>query len=139
MENSKPTKAQVRKTRKPVAARQRLEVVNKEADRRYRIIDATPDRVATFEDAGYRIEKINEHILGGQRTDVPTPMDNTIHVGGGKKQLLVSIEEEFYEEDQATKAATIDAREAGIKNPQTSEGQYGQVQVNRGDLVKRQT
>jgi len=130
------TKAPVRPKRKPVGTRQRLQIVNTDPDRAYRLIDATPDRIAMFEEAGYRIEPIKSHLVGGQRTDVPSATDNSISVGGTKKQILVSIEREFYEEDQDEKSKVVDAKEAGIKNPQASEGQYGQVKLTE-ELRKR--
>ena len=72
------TKTPERPERKPVAARQRLNFVNTDPNRQYRIIDADDARLAQFTDAGYRIEDIKKHVLGGQRTDVPAPTDNTI-------------------------------------------------------------
>ena len=123
------TKAPVRPKRKPVGMRNRLSFINTDPARAYRIIDATPERIAQFEDAGYRIENIKDHILGGQRTDIATPTDNSIPVGGGKRQILVSIDKDLYDEDQAEKQRAVDAKEAGIK-PQTSEGQYGEVKVS---------
>jgi hypothetical protein len=126
-EKAVPTKAPVRPKRKPVGTRERINIINQEPDRAYRLINADPERMATFEEAGYRIEPINKHILGGQRTDVPTPIDNTLAVGLGHKQVLVSIEREFYEEDQAEKQALVDAKEAGIKQP--SEEQYGRAEI----------
>jgi len=129
--------APVRPKRKPVGIRQRLNIINQDPNRAYRLIDADPDRISMFVDeSGWRIEKIKDHLVGGQRTDVPGPTDNAISVGKGKKQILVSIEREFYEEDQAEKAKLADAKEAGIKNPQASEGQYGNVQIKE-ELRKR--
>jgi hypothetical protein len=122
------TKAPVRPKRKPVGIRNRLSFINTDPTREYRIIDATPDRIAQFEEGSWRIENIRDFILGGQRTDIPTPVDNSIAVGGGKRQILVSIEKDLYKEDQAEKQAMVDAREAGIK-PQKSEGQYGEVKL----------
>jgi hypothetical protein len=93
------------------------------------LINADPDRITQFEEGGYRIEEVKKHILGGQRTDVPTPTDNSIPVGGGARQVLVSIDKEFYDEDQAKKQEIVDAREAGIK-PNTSEGEYGSPKIS---------
>ena len=129
------TKTPERPERKPVAARQRLNFVNTDPNRQYRIIDADDARLAQFTDAGYRIEDIKKHVLGGQRTDVPAPTDNTISVGGGKKQMLVSIEKEFYEEDQEKKQQVVNDREAAMK-PNASEGQYGDVKIS-GELRRR--
>ncbi len=136
MSNQQTTKpaAPARPKRKPVGTRQRIEVTNRDPNREYRLIDADPARLADFEAAGYRVDNIRDHIPGGQRTDVATPIDNSIPVGGGKKQVLVSIEREFYEEDQAAKQQKVLEREAAL-NPATQSGErYGSVKVGRGDI-----
>ena len=127
---TKPT-ATDRPKRKRVGARDRLAFTNLDPNRQYRIIDMTPERLAEFEDAGYRIEDIKSYMRGGQRTDVATPMDNAISVGGTKKQVLVSIERELYEEDQAVKQREgPDAREAGIKQQAQEAGLTGEVKLS---------
>jgi len=124
----KPT-ASERPKRKRVGARDRLSWTNLDPERSYRIIDATPERLAAFEEGGWRIEQIKDHIRGGQRTDVATPTDNSISVGGTKKQVLVSINKEWYEEDQAEKQREgPDAREQGILSQAQSEG------LTRGEI-----
>ncbi len=114
--------------RKPVGQRQRLEIINREPGRVYRLIDSDQYRVEMFKDAGYRVEDINNHVYRS-RLDQGGKSDNVLHVGGGKTQVLVSIEQEYYDEDQAAKQAQIDAAEAAIKKP--SEGQYGKVSIDR--------
>jgi len=118
----------VRPKRKPVSQRGRLELTNTDPNREYRLINAEAHRMSIFEEGGWKIENIKDFLVGGQRTDVATPIDNTVSVGGGQKQVLVSIEKEFYNEDQKSKAEKIDATEAGMK-PKTSEGQYGSIQI----------
>jgi hypothetical protein len=131
-------KATDRPKRKRVGARDRLAFSNLDPNRQYRIIDATPERLATFEDAGYRVENIKDFMLGGQRTDVATPTDNSISVGGTKKQILVSIDRELYEFDQAEKQREgPDAREAGIKSQAQSEGLTGEVKLSTDTRQKR--
>ena len=121
-----------RPTRKPVGIRNRLEVVNQDPDRVYRIISSAPSRIQQFVDGGWRIEKANEHILGGQRLDVASPTDNTISVGLGEKHVLVSIEKELYDEDQKAKWAKVDGTEAALKKP---DGFYGNVQITQGHQI----
>lgn len=123
VDNTKPT-AKDRPRRGRVGTRDRLSFSNLDPDRSYRIIDATPDRIAQFvEEGDWRVEQIKDHIRGGQRTDVPTPTDNSISVGGTKKQILVSIDKKWYEEDQAAKQREgPDAREAGIQSQAQSQG-----------------
>lgn len=137
MEQKTETKLKlpVRPKRKPVATRQRLEFLNLDPNRSYRLIDATPERIQAFEDAGYKIEEVKSHVRGGQRTDVATPVDNMLPVGSGKRQLLVSIEKEYYDEDQEAKAREIDEKEAGIKNP--PEGFTGSVKLSEEGRGRR--
>jgi len=120
---TKETKAPVRKKRKPVGVRNRFDVINQDPNRVYRLIDSDPDRIAQFVDADWKIEEMKDHLRGGLRADQGTIKDNSVSVGGGKRQVLVSIEREFYEEDQKEKQLAVDAKEAGIK-PDKNQGQY---------------
>lgn len=117
-----------RPVRKPVGARNRLEIINKEPGREYRLIDSDPARVHQFTEAGYRVEQIKDFLPGANRLSQDSTLDNSIPVGGGSKQILVSIEREFYEQDQKAKEEHVKATEAGIK-PNTSDGFYGKVSI----------
>lgn len=117
-----------RPSRKPVGARNRLDIINKEAGREYRLIDSDPARVHQFTEAGYRIEQIKDFLPGAERLGQTSLVDNSVPVGGGSKQILVSIEREFYDQDQKEKAARVKATEDAIK-PNTSDGFYGKVSI----------
>ena len=134
MEQTKQQAAPVRPkrkgTRKGVGARDKFAIINKDPEKSYRLINADNDRIQEFEDSGWTVERIKDHLRGGLRADNPAPTDNTLAVGGGQRQVLVSIEKEFYDEDQETKAKLADAKEAGIK-ANISEGQYGEVTITK--------
>ena len=117
-----------RPVRKPVGARNRLEIINKEAGREYRLIDSDPARVHQFLEAGYRVEQVKDFLPGATRLGQDSLVDNAIPVGGGSKQLLVSIEKEYFEQDQKEKIARVKQTEEAIK-PNTSDGFYGKVSI----------
>jgi hypothetical protein len=124
-QNKKPSG---RPVRKPVGARNRLEIINKEPGREYRLIDSDPARVNQFLQAGYRVEEVKNFLPGAERLGQGSLVDNALPVGGGSKQLLVSIEKEFYEQDQKEKIQRVKQTEEAIK-PNTSDGFYGKVSI----------
>lgn len=129
MTESVSKKPSGRPKRIPVGTRNRLEIINKEPGREYHLIDATPGRIQQFLDGGYRVETLEKHLPGSQRVESGSTTDNVLHVGGGQKQILVSIEKEYYEEDQKAKQRKVDESEAGLKN--LSDGQYGKINISR--------
>jgi hypothetical protein len=102
----------------------RLEIINKEPDRVYRLINLDPTRIWRFEQAGWRVEDLEKHLAGSQRASIPTVIDNAIMVGGGQKQVLMSIEREYFDEDQAALKERQDELERSLK-PRNSDGMYG--------------
>lgn len=119
-----------RPTRQRVGVRNRLEIINKQPDREYRLIDSDPARVWQFEQAGWVVEDVAKHLPGAQRVDNTKPVDNSIPVGGGAKQILVSIEKEFAEEDRKVRQDEITRVEDSLKN-KTSEGFYGKIDIQK--------
>ena len=118
-----------RPARIPVGIRNRLELINQDPNRVYRLISASPARIHQFVQAGWKVEKATDFVLGGHRLDVASSTDNSIPVGLGDRQVLVSIERELYDEDQKAKAAKVDATEAALKRP--SDGFYGKVEISK--------
>jgi hypothetical protein len=110
--------------RRPVGLANRLEIINKDPGREYRLVDALPHRMYQFEQAGWRLEDLSEHVPGYKRVDNPTSVDNALMVGAGQQQVLMSIEKELYEEDQAAKRARNKELEDSLK-PKNSDGMYG--------------
>jgi len=82
-----------------------------------------------FEQAGYRVESLEEHLPGYTRLDNASALDNVLQVGGGQKQVLMSIEKEFYQEDQDEKQRRQDELERSMK-PKISEGMYGDIKIS---------
>ena len=128
-QTQKPAKRQ----RRPVGTTNRLEVINQDPGRVYRIINDDPARVAQFDAAGYRIEDAAAHMPGAKKGTKGSSADNVFHAGGGQKQLLVSIEKEFYDEDQLLKQEKVNAIEAQMKNKTADglQGFYGDVKITR--------
>lgn len=121
-----------RPRRKPVNYRSGFVIEKKDPSRVYRLINADPGRYAKFESSGWRRENLVEHLPGYDRLQDARLIDNAIHVGGGQKQILISIEKEFYDEDQENKAEEVNNREAAIK-PQNSGDYVGaKFDVSRG-------
>jgi hypothetical protein len=116
--------------RKSGAARDRLVITNKDPDRVYRIISSDPSRIHEFEQMGYRIENIADHLPKGLRTDQGSTADNSLPVGAGRNHILVSLDKDEYDAAQKDKAEHVDSTEAAMK-PNISEGQYGHVIVTR--------
>lgn len=137
MEEKVETKAvepkKVRKPRRPVGVTNRLDVVNQDPGRVYRIINNDPARLAQFDAAEYRVENVTEHMPGARKGTKGSNIDNVFHAGGGQTQVLVSVDKELYDEDQALKQAKVDATEAQIKNKSADglQGFYGDVKISR--------
>ena len=53
-----------------------------------------------------------------------------LQVGGGQKQVLMSIEKEFFDEDQNAKQLKLDQIEESMK-PKISEGMYGDIIISK--------
>lgn len=117
-----------RPQRKAVGTRNRLEIINRDPNRSYRLISSDPARVYQFTEAGYRVENIADFLPGSQRLGEAGVTDNSLPVGGGARHVLVSLEREFFEEDQKAKAARVDATEASIK---PSDEYFGKVEIQR--------
>ena len=98
-------------------ARQRLRVAGKEPGYAYRIVNDIDDRISEFQEDGWEIVSDNKVKIGDKRVSNPTAegTPKQISVGGGVKAYLMRIKEEFYNEDQATKAEHLDKLEASMK------------------------
>jgi len=126
-----------RPKRIPVSTRDKLNIVNKDPNRQYRLIDSSPARIKQFEDGGWKVENIGEHLYGGLRADQGAKVDNNLHVGGGQTHVLVSIDNAWFEEDQRAKAAVVAKTEESMKmkvrkDQPTSDGKYGELSIETG-------
>lgn len=117
--------------RVPVNARNRLEVIGKDPDFVYRIVNDVDDRVERFQMAGYEPVHVSEARMASQRVGAGTPEGSvaSMPVGQGTKGILMKIPKEWYEEDQRAKAQQLDAAEESIKKPDI-DGAYGKVSIS---------
>lgn len=113
--------------RTPIGTKNRLTVRDKDPNYVYRIVNADPDRLHAFKEAGY--EAVNAGSLSDNRVDVPSGMGSVpeFAVGQGTKAVVMRIKREWYEEDQAQKQADIDALEATTKQEARQKADYGSI------------
>ncbi len=124
-----------RPTRTPLGVRNILTVNNKDPNFVYRVVNDVDDgdRVQRFIDAGYEIVNSDSVTVGDRRIGNPSSIDSVarVSVGGGKKGIVMRQKREWYEEDQARKAAEIDATEQSIQKPDSGKGMYGNMSFKR--------
>lgn len=114
--------------RQSVSRKDRLLIINKDPNKVYRLVDADASRLFELQNMGYTVEQMSDHVPPGLRASNPTLVDNSLPVGGGKNQVLVSIPKEDYDAAQADKEAELKELEAGLK-PNLSDGQYGKISI----------
>lgn len=126
-----PKAASARPKRRASGTRNRLEIINKDPNKEYRLVNADAHRVKSLEMDGYVVEKIDAHMHSlGSRVDQGQKVDNTLYVGTGHQQVLMSIDKDLYQEYQEDKAVHVDQIEASMK-PKTADGQYGSLEIFR--------
>ncbi len=121
-----------RPKRAPVGARNRLAVHNKQADREYRFVNDKDGRVEVFEQNGWIVEKAENHQIGDRRVDSASVTGSAarVSVGQGDYSVLMSIDKEWYDEDQAEKQKRVEASEQSIKET-ALKGHKGSFQITR--------
>jgi len=114
--------------RTPIAQRNVLKMHSKEPDRVYRFVNNVDDRIEAFIEAGYRIEPTKAKI-GDNRVENPSALGtaNEVSVGGGQKAYLMSIDKDWYEEDQAAKQREVDAAALKVKQQGKNASDYGHI------------
>ncbi len=119
-----------RKTRRPVGQRNVLNVLGKDPNYHYRIVNDTGDRIAQFQDAGYEIVEAAAVRVGDKRVNNATPEGSKaqVSVGMGDKAFVMRIAKELYEEDQEAKLNQVRQLEETIKRPS---GDYGKITITR--------
>lgn len=130
---SKAPSGRVRRT--PLGVRNILTINNKDANFVYRIVNDVDDgdRVSRFEAAGYEVVKSKDISVGDKRIEAPSSEGSVarISVGGGRKGVVMRIQKEWYEEDQAARQREVDATEDSITNPADRDGGYGHATIKR--------
>lgn len=122
---------QERVKRVPVSARNRLEVIGKDPDFVYRIVNDVDDRIERFKQAGYEPVNVSEARMATQRVGQGTSEGTiaSMPMGQGINGILMKIPKEYYEEDQKAKAEKIEASEQSIKKPDI-DGTYGEIKIS---------
>lgn len=120
-----------RPKRTPVGGkRDILTVSNKDPNYEYRWVNDTPGRIQRFIDGGWEVVN-HEADVGSKVVDKGTRLGSAVtkSVGGTITAVLMRINKEWYDEDQAAKQGNIDALEATMK--QKSEADYGSLKIAR--------
>ena len=93
------------------------------------------DRLYRFTQAGWEFVTDKNLEVGDPSVNADKELGSVIvkPVGNGIEAFLMCIEEEFYNEDQAAKAAKIDETERAMKEELNSsrDGRYGGVEISR--------
>lgn len=97
----------------------------------YRFVNDTGSRVSNFQAAGYEFVEDKDLIVGDSRVFDPSDIGSGKRVtsNDGTVSYLMRIKKEYYEEDQAAKAAMVDETEAAMKRD-ASQGMYGKLTVS---------
>lgn len=121
-----------RAKRTPITTRSRLHVKNKDANYEYRIVNDQDDRIELFKENGWEPVLAKDTQVGDKRVEgtAPTGSVAEISVGNGTKAIVMRIKRDWYNEDQATKAAQIDAIEQTMKED-AKRGNYGNLDLSR--------
>ena len=126
----KSPRGRVRRT--PVGTRNRLTVHNKDSNFVYRIVNDTDDRVDAFIQNGSEFVKADAVKIGDKRADSSTATGSAaeISVGQGTRAVVMRIQKDWYDEDQAAKAHQVDALEKTMKEDAQREF-YGKISNTR--------
>lgn len=97
----------------------------------YRFVNDTGSRVANFQSAGYEFVEDKDLVVGDSRVFDPSDVGSAKRVtsNDGTVSYLMRIKKEYYEEDQAAKAALINETEQAMKRD-ASQGMYGKITVS---------
>ena len=127
---AKAPAGRVRRT--PVGRRNVLTVSGKEPGYVYRIVNDQGDRIQQFLQAGYEFVEQKDVQVGDTRIGNPSATGSNAEamVGGGKRAYVMRIKQEWYDEDQASKQAHVDATEAATKE-KALDGNYGKLEISR--------
>ena len=123
-----------RPRRAPLSQRNRLEVRNKEPGFHHRIVNDIDDRVDLLKEAGWEVvPDAKVGVIGHKRVDTTTALGTTAHfsVGQGVKATVMRIPIDWYNEDQSSKQAEIDAIEDSMKREKKNNADYGTFEVSR--------
>ena len=96
----------------------------------YRFVNDTGSRIANFQAAGYEFVEDKDMGVGDSRVFDPSDIGSGKRVtsNDGTVSYLMRTKKEYYEEDQAAKAAQINETEQAMKQ-EASQGMYGKLNI----------
>ena len=97
----------------------------------YRFVNDTGSRIANFQSAGYEFVQDTDLVVGDSRVFDPSDIGSGKRVtsNDGTVSYLMRTKKEYYDEDQASKAALIDETEQAMKQEATK-GMYGKLNIS---------
>ncbi len=97
----------------------------------YRFVNDTGSRIANFQSAGYEFVEDKDLVVGDSRVFDPSDIGSGKRVtsNDGTVSYLMRTKKEYYDEDQAAKAALIDETEQAMKQEATK-GMYGKLNIS---------
>lgn len=127
------TKTRAKRTeRKPLTQRGPQAIAgDKNPEFEYRFVNDTGSRIQNFKAAGYEFVTGDDLIVGDNRVSDAADLGSAKRVisNDGTTSYLMRIKKEWYEEDQASKAAAIKEQEAAMKQ-EASTGMYGKLNIS---------
>lgn len=98
----------------------------------YRFVNDTGSRIHNFTQAGYEMVTDADLVVGDSRVKDSSELGSAKRVisNDGTTSYLMRIKKEWYDEDQAAKAARIDETEQAMKQ-EASTGMYGSIKTSR--------
>lgn len=110
-----------------------LTVKNKDEDYEYRWVNDVEGRIQEFQSLGWELATGDEEVARKGITD-PLPVGSVKRkpVGGGVEAVLMRIYKEWYEENKAEHAASVDRMEASYMSPPAElKGGYGKISYDK--------
>ena len=110
--------------RKPLSARGPLNITGeKDPNFHYRFVNDQGNRVYNYQQAGYEIVTDGDLTVGDSRVSDASNLGSAHRVvgDGGTTSVLMRIKKEWFDEDQAKKAARVDEQEQAMKQNASKE------------------
>lgn len=97
----------------------------------YRFVNDSGSRIHNFQAAGYEFVQDTDLTVGDSRVFDPNDLGSNKRVisNDGTTSYLMRIKKEFYDEDQAAKAAQNDETEKAMKRDATQD-RYGSLKIS---------
>ena len=129
---TRETVKSARTARKPLTQRGPQAIAGeKDANFEYRFVNDTGSRIQNFKAAGYEFVTGDDLIVGDNRVSDATDLGSAKRVisNDGTTSYLMRIKKEWFEEDQANKAAALKEQEATMTK-EASTGMYGKLNIS---------